>query len=306
MSAMLRVSPQEEFERSGDVDEPIDTSTCGASAQMDSGWIPGCRMACPRDFGAAELGDASTTSLNIMSDASCASGVAQTDTQTIGTQTDEYVDDITCQTCGEVRVPHGCGHWQCTTLTCQPTWYQRFEARKWLAPRTPARTQHEQLSLTRERCVDCRPEGRCLKGACPRYCNFVFRRGTCKHGAKCSFCHLHGRADAPGNFSGKVDGVLDLPWPPSASHVPPPPKSFLTKDKQKYPRYVITSDGMKNDPTECLRGCCSVNEPWKVAYCPDRLTANAPSPQKLAGGSRVLRASPKVGLDASVMLSLYV
>ncbi|CAK0860631.1 unnamed protein product [Prorocentrum cordatum] len=133
----------------------------------------------------------------------------------IGTQTDEHVDDIMCPTCGSVGVLHGCGHWQCTTLTCRPTWYQRLEARKWLVPRAPTRVLDEQLFKTRQLCSDCCPEGRCIKGACPRYCNFVCRRGTCKFGAKCSFCHLHGRCDASGKFKGEIKRAADVPPPPS-------------------------------------------------------------------------------------------
>ncbi|CAK0794971.1 unnamed protein product [Prorocentrum cordatum] len=130
---------------------------------------------------------------------------------TIGIQANENVDDIICPTCGSVGVLHVCGHWQCTTLTCRPTWYQRLEAKKWLVPRTPTRMPIEQFLQTRERCSDCRPEHRCLKGACHRYCNFVFRRGTCKYGAKCSFCHLHGRGNASGEFKGEVNGAAGNP-----------------------------------------------------------------------------------------------
>ncbi|CAK0806277.1 unnamed protein product [Prorocentrum cordatum] len=288
------------------MDESISMSILGVSAQMDSSCTPGYRAACPEDVWPAELGDASATSLEMISDTSCASVGAHTDTSTIGIQMDEYVDDITCQTCGEVGVLHGCGHWQCTTLTCRPTWYQRFEARKWLVPLTPAGTRKEQSFQTRERCVDCRPEGRCLKGSCPRYCNFIFRRGSCKFGVKCTFCHLHGRAHATGKLRGETDGKLDLPWPPSGSHLPPPPKRFLTRGKPEYPKSATTSDGAKIDPTECLRECCSVSEPWKVAWCPDRSTAVAPSPQKLPDGSAVLRASSKLCPDANGMFSLYL
>jgi len=210
----------------------------------------------------------------------------------MGTQTNEYVDDIICQTCGSVGVLHACGHYQCTTLTCRPTWYQRFEARKWLVPRTPARTLNEQLFQTRARCVDCRPEGRCIKGACPRYCNFVFRRGTCKFGANCSFCHLHGRADASGKFRGEVDGALDLPWPPSGSHLPPPrPQWVLTLDNPEYQGSSTTSNGMVIDPGYSLHGCCNNNEPWKVACSSGRVTAAVPSPTMVPDANDMFRES---------------
>lgn len=143
------------------------------------------------------------SSLGALAGATRASVSAQA-VSSIGTQADEYVDDIVCQRCGSEGVLHACGHWQCTTLTCLPAWYQQFEARKWLLPRAPARMLDEQCSRTRGLCVDCRPEGRCLKGACPRYCNFVFRRGTCKFGAQCCFCHLHGRGSAIGKVNGEV------------------------------------------------------------------------------------------------------
>lgn len=195
--------------------------------------------------------------LEALSDATNDSASAQT-VSSIGTQTDEYMDDIICQTCGSIGVLHACGHWQCTTLTCRPTWYQQLEARKWLVPRTAERILNEQLFQTRQRCVDCRPEARCLKGACPRYCNFIFRRGTCKFGANCSFCHLHGRAPAGGKVKSEVDGAADIPWPPSGSHLPlRRPHWHLALDKPGYQGSSATSNDMKIDQISSLSGCCN-------------------------------------------------
>jgi hypothetical protein len=199
-------------------------------------------------------------SLEALSDVKHACVSTQT-VNSIGTQTDEYVDDIVCQTCGSVGVLHACGHWQCTTLTCRPTWYQRLEARKWLIPQSPVRILDKQLFQTRQRCVDCRPEGRCLKGACPRYCNFVFRRGTCKFGATCSFCHLHGRADASGKFKGEVDSAAEITRAPSSSHLPPRrPQWFPTLGKPEYQGSSDTSRGMNTTPRDSLRGCCNADK----------------------------------------------
>lgn len=102
---------------------------------------------------------------------------------------------MACERCGQQEVLHSCGHWRCVTLTCRPAWFQAMEARSWLVPRTLKRMLDPSLFETLGRCEDCRPEGRCLAGdpSAPRYCNFVFKRGTCKFGAKCAFCHLHGR-----------------------------------------------------------------------------------------------------------------
>ncbi|CAK0801490.1 unnamed protein product [Prorocentrum cordatum] len=270
------------FDRSGDMENAIGMKILEGPPQLD-----------PEDVGPTEVGDAES-STEVMSEATSTSVGMQT-ASSIGTQTDEYVDDIICQTCGEAGVLHACGHWQCPTLECRPTWYQRFEARKWLVPRTPARAQNEQLFQTRERCVDCRPEGRCLKGNCPRYCNFVFRRGTCKFGAKCSFCHLHGRADATGKFRGEVDGALDLPWPPSGSHLPPPrPQWFGGPDKPQGQGPYATSDGMDR-----MRGCCNDGEPWKVSLSSGRVTAVVPSPNVLPDAGGIFNASPKVLLHSA-------
>ncbi|CAK0844268.1 unnamed protein product, partial [Prorocentrum cordatum] len=101
-----------------------------------------------------------------------------------------------CGGCGGQEVRHGCGHWRCVTLTCRPAWFQHMEAKGWLVPRSLERMLDATLVETLDRCEDCRPEGRCLRGeaaARPRFCNFVFKRGTCKFGATCPDCHLHGR-----------------------------------------------------------------------------------------------------------------
>ncbi|CAK0853622.1 unnamed protein product [Prorocentrum cordatum] len=100
-----------------------------------------------------------------------------------------------CHRCGQQEVLHRCGHSRCVTPTCRPAWFQEMEARQWLVQRTLERMLDAPLFETLDRCEDCRPEGRCLRGDAdaPRYCNFVFKRGSCRFGSKCTFCHLHGR-----------------------------------------------------------------------------------------------------------------
>ncbi|CAK0853531.1 unnamed protein product [Prorocentrum cordatum] len=121
---------------------------------------------------------------------------AQTEECPVVTQTDEGIG-MSCEQCGQQEVLHGCGHWRCVTLTCRPAWFQALAARNWNVPKTRKRMFDTQLYDTLERCEDCRPEGRCLRGAvdAPRYCNFVFKRGTCRFGSRCAFCHLHGRGE---------------------------------------------------------------------------------------------------------------
>ncbi|CAK0901743.1 unnamed protein product [Prorocentrum cordatum] len=100
-----------------------------------------------------------------------------------------------CERCGQQEMLHRCGHWRCVTPTCRPAWFQDMEAKSWLVPRSLERMLDAHLFETLDRCEDCRPEGRCLRAdaGAPRYCNFVFKRGTCKFGSKCPDCHLHGR-----------------------------------------------------------------------------------------------------------------
>ncbi|CAK0824801.1 unnamed protein product [Prorocentrum cordatum] len=218
----------------------------------------------------------------------------------IGTQTDEHVEDIICPTCDSVGVLHACGHWQCTTLTCRPTWYQRLEATKWLLPRTRTRMVDEQFFKTRERCSACRPEGRCLKGACPRYCNFVFRRGTCRFGANCNFCHLH---EPSGELKDEVKGAADIPQPPCCSHLPPPrPGLPLTLIKPVYKGFSATFNGMESPSASSPRPdeARPYGAPWSMdAWKPEQLwamelvlepppgaTASAPDSEGACGGRR--------------------
>lgn len=166
-----------------------------------------------------------------------------------------------CPTCDHKKVMHGCGHYECVTAACRPAWFQQLEARRWLVPRTLKRMLDARLFETIDRCSDCRPEGRCLQnqGDCPRYCNFVFKRGTCKYGAQCEFCHLHGRGAQSCTSEACSHKVLrlstqqyDLRPPPGLQEPfpPPPPMPRLSVVDRADPATASVAEGSDSECTK--------------------------------------------------------
>jgi len=104
---------------------------------------------------------------------------------------------LICSRCMASKVRYDCGHLQCNTLQCCPSWWQDFEAARWLVPDSPNRMLDARLFEPSDRCSACRPESKCLNPLAdvsekPKFCTNIFRRGRCQYGAKCRFCHLHG------------------------------------------------------------------------------------------------------------------
>lgn len=95
-----------------------------------------------------------------------------------------------CAQCGSEKVRHGCGHFECRTLACLPLWRQELERDNWRVPGSLHRLLDKGLFDSSDRCSDCRPEAAVLRKEPPRWCRNIIRRGKCRYGAKCNFCHL--------------------------------------------------------------------------------------------------------------------
>eukprot|EP00930_Biecheleria_cincta_P052207 TRINITY_DN3744_c0_g1_i4.p1 TRINITY_DN3744_c0_g1~~TRINITY_DN3744_c0_g1_i4.p1 ORF type:complete len:189 (-),score=21.23 TRINITY_DN3744_c0_g1_i4:72-638(-) len=99
-----------------------------------------------------------------------------------------------CGLCDEVMVSHDCGHSVCLSISCVPAWFNQLRQEHWHVPKSSPGLLGSHVDTFRDRCPACRPEASCLAGVTnSRCCSNIIKRGKCADGAKCDFCHLHGK-----------------------------------------------------------------------------------------------------------------
>eukprot|EP00930_Biecheleria_cincta_P052211 TRINITY_DN3744_c0_g2_i3.p1 TRINITY_DN3744_c0_g2~~TRINITY_DN3744_c0_g2_i3.p1 ORF type:complete len:183 (-),score=9.29 TRINITY_DN3744_c0_g2_i3:422-970(-) len=99
-----------------------------------------------------------------------------------------------CDRCKHVMFLHSCTHSACLSSSCVPAWFDRLRQEHWCVPRSLAGLLRSDVFATDDRCPACRPEAFCSNGApSTRCCSNIIKRGKCTNGAKCGFCHLHGK-----------------------------------------------------------------------------------------------------------------